>query len=37
LQDLIDRVTSQGIAEIGADGVTGTPVVPATITRVTLQ
>jgi peptidyl-prolyl cis-trans isomerase B (cyclophilin B) len=37
LQDLIDRVTSQGIAEIGADGVTGTPVVPTTITRVTLQ
>jgi peptidyl-prolyl cis-trans isomerase B (cyclophilin B) len=37
LQDLIDQVTSQGIAEIGADGLTGTPVVPTTITKVTLQ
>jgi len=37
LQDLIDQVTSQGIAEVGADGLTGTPVVPATITKVTLQ
>jgi hypothetical protein len=37
LQDLIDKVTSQGIGEVGSDGLTGTPVVPTTITRVTLQ
>lgn len=37
LQDLIDEVTSQGIAEVGSDGLTGTPVVPTTITKVTLQ
>lgn len=37
LQDLIDKVTSQGIAEVGSDGLTGTPVVPTTITKVTLQ
>ena len=37
LQDLIDKVTSKGIAEVGADGLTGTPVVPTTITTVTLQ
>ena len=37
LEQLIDKVTSKGIATIGADGVTGTPVVPTTITKVTLQ
>lgn len=37
LRDLIDKVTSQGIGEVGSDGLTGTPVVPTTITRVTLQ
>jgi peptidyl-prolyl cis-trans isomerase B (cyclophilin B) len=37
LEDLIDKVTSKGIDEIGTDGVTGTPKVPTTITSVTLQ
>ena len=37
LEKLIQDVTSEGIAEIGADGVTGTPKVPTTITKVTLR
>jgi len=37
LENLIQDVTSQGIGTPGSDGVTGTPKVPTTITRVTLQ
>jgi peptidyl-prolyl cis-trans isomerase B (cyclophilin B) len=37
LENLIQDVTSKGIATMGADGSTGTPVVPTTITKVTLQ
>jgi len=37
LENLIAEVTSQGIATVGTDGLTGTPVVPTTITKVTLQ
>jgi len=39
LADLIDKVTSQGIdpAQIGADGTTGAPLVPTSITSLTLR
>jgi peptidyl-prolyl cis-trans isomerase B (cyclophilin B) len=37
LEDLIQDVTSKGIATLGEDGVSGTPKVPTTITKVTLQ
>lgn len=37
LENLIEKVTSKGIATLGTDGVTGTPKVPTTITTVTLQ
>lgn len=37
LENLIQDVTSKGIDVVGADGVTGTPKVPTTITSVTLK
>jgi peptidyl-prolyl cis-trans isomerase B (cyclophilin B) len=37
LENLIQDVTSQGIGVIGDDKTTGTPKVPTTITKVTLQ
>lgn len=37
LENLIQQVTSQGIDQVGADGVSGTPSVPTSITRVSLQ
>ena len=37
LEDLIQDVTSKGIATLSDDGVSGTPKVPTTITKVTLQ
>lgn len=37
LENLIQDVTSAGIDVVGADGASGTPKVPTTITKVTLQ